>query len=164
MQIGTASRCFKQHCLQLTCNEIIMRYGAMKAMTDAMLTYLLVGVHVMEEINVPLIMHATMGMVWAKKVQHIPYMKSSMVGRLEVLIGVESFQLLSVPLDVGIVGLDMIWGSDLHIGYADGTNEVHKVGKNILHAPSFSPHNRIKVIRRCTVQITLQLSVLNLPC
>ena len=139
MQIGTASRCFKQHCLQLTCNEIIMRYGATKAMTDAMLTYLLIGVHVMEEINVPLIMHATMGMVWAKKVQHIPYMKSGMVGRLEVLIGVESFQLPSVLLDVGIVGLDMIQGGDSHIGYVDGTNKVHEVGKNVLHAPSFFP-------------------------
>ena len=108
-------------------------------MTDAMLTYLFIGVHVMEEINVPLIMRTTMGMVWAKKVQHIPYMKSSMVGRLEVLIREESFQLPSVPLDVGIVGLDMIWGGDLHIGYVDSTNEVHEVGKNVLHAPSFSP-------------------------
>ena len=108
-------------------------------MADTMLTYLLVGVHVMEEINVPLIMRATMGMVWAKKVQHIPSMESGMVGRLEVLIGVESFQLPSVLFDVGIVGLDMIRGGDSHIGYTDGANEVHEVGKNVLHAPSFFP-------------------------
>ena len=108
-------------------------------MADMMLTYLLVGVHAMEEIDVPFIMWTTMGMVWAKKVQHIPYMKSGVVRRLEVLIGVESFQLPSVPLDVGIVGLDMIRGGDSHIGYADGNNEVHEVGKNVLHAPSFFP-------------------------
>jgi len=78
-------------------------------------------------------------MIWAKKVQHIPDMKSGMVGRLEVLIRVESFQLPSVPLDVGIIDLDMIQGGDLHIGYADGNNKVHEVGKNVLHVPSFFP-------------------------